>query len=66
MLMKMAEKVFDPYWRANDTYRWGAYEICCSALCVTACLLLIAALTLGILELIGFKSLTQFYGFIQS
>lgn len=66
MLMKVAEKAFDPYHRANDTHRWGAVELCCSALCIAASVLLIVVLALGVLELIGFKSLTQFYGYIQT
>lgn len=43
----------------RDPLHWGAFEICSSALYLTLCVLLIAAVTLGVIELIGFGSLTH-------
>ncbi len=47
-----------------EPLHWGAFEICSSALYITLCVLLIAVVALGVLELIGFGSLTH-WGFGQ-
>lgn len=49
----------------GSSIHWGLHQICTSALYVALCVLLIAAVALGVLELIGFGSLTQLYGFNQ-
>ena len=49
----------------GEPLHWGALEICSSALYLTLCMLLIAAVALGVLELIGFGSLTQWHGLGQ-
>lgn len=51
--------------RARQSLHWGVYEICSSALYVGISIVVIAAIVIGVLELIGFGSLTQHYGFNQ-
>lgn len=65
MFMKVHQELIDPSWRANPPHDWGAYEICYSAVSIALCLLFIAGLAVGVLELIGFNSLSQIYGYLQ-
>lgn len=45
----------------REPLEWGLFEVCSSALYITLCVLLIAVVALGVLELIGFGSLTQWH-----
>lgn len=49
-----------------EPLQWGVFEIGSSALYLTLCMLLIGAVVLGVLELIGFGSLTQWHGLGQA
>lgn len=50
----------------HEPVHWGTFEVCSSALCITLCVLLIAAVALGVLELIGFGSISQWHVFGQT
>lgn len=49
----------------REPLHWGAFEICSSALYIGLSMLLIAAVALGVLELIGFGALTHWHDFSQ-
>lgn len=42
---------------------WGAYEVLSSALLIGISLLFVLGITVLVLEIVGFDSLTQLYGF---
>lgn len=63
MLMRVHQDIVDTYPHVNEIYRWGVYEICCSAMCLLLCLMLVGAFAMGVLDLIGLNTLTNFHGF---
>ncbi len=53
----------NPHSTWDQPLEWGALEIGVMALNIGLCMLLIGALVLGVLDLIGFGSLSQWHGF---
>lgn len=59
MLMRVHEEIIDPFPRANDAQHWGPVEFCCSGVSILLCMLLIAMVAMGVLELMGLEAFTS-------